>query len=228
MTACAPAPSTAARALDAADAAADAAGKPAADRGDDAPRCRLRPWRRRDRSAARAESARTSLIHGSGSGASIASFSPCTSWTTWPFWRSIEGISMSEPDRNAVRRAGSRFRSATLVFGVVKDRRGQRRVGVAAREDVGEVVEAAGAARGDDRDVHGVGRPRRSSRSRSRPWCRRGPSTSAGSRRRRAIRPRAPTRPRRARRRPCRCARRRAKPSSRRLASMATMTAWLP
>ena len=42
-------------------------------------------------------------------------------------------------------------------LGVVKDRRGQRGVGVAAREDVGEVVERAGAARGDHRNVDGVG-----------------------------------------------------------------------
>ena len=33
-------------------------------------------------------------IHGSGSGASMARRSPCTSWTTWPFWRSIDGISI--------------------------------------------------------------------------------------------------------------------------------------
>jgi signal transduction histidine kinase len=33
-------------------------------------------------------------IHGSGSGAWMARRSPCTSWTTWPSWRSIDGISM--------------------------------------------------------------------------------------------------------------------------------------
>ena len=61
-----------------------------------------------------------------------------------------------------------RFSSRHARFGVVKDRRGQRGVGVAAREDVGEVLERAGAARGDHRDVHRVGRPPPSSRSRSR------------------------------------------------------------
>src|SRR4030095_9260406 len=41
-------------------------------------------------------------------------------------------------------------------FGVVKDRRGQRRIGVAAGEDVDEMIERAGAARGDHRNVHRV------------------------------------------------------------------------
>ncbi len=39
----------------------------------------------------------------------------------------------------------------------MEDRRGQRGVGAAAREDVGEVIERAGAARRDHRDVDGVG-----------------------------------------------------------------------
>ena len=42
------------------------------------------------------------LIHGSGSGASIASFSPWTSWTTWPSWRSMDGN--QHGSRRAVRR----------------------------------------------------------------------------------------------------------------------------
>ena len=42
-------------------------------------------------------------------------------------------------------------------IGVVEDRRRERRVGAAGREDVGEVLEPAGAARGDDRNVHGIG-----------------------------------------------------------------------
>ena len=41
-------------------------------------------------------------------------------------------------------------------LGVVEDRGGEGRVGVAGREHLGEVVERAGAPRGDHRNVHGV------------------------------------------------------------------------
>src|SRR4029453_11998611 len=41
-------------------------------------------------------------------------------------------------------------------IGEVKDRRGKRGVGMAVREDVGEMIEAACAARGDDRDIDRV------------------------------------------------------------------------
>src|SRR5438093_360808 len=139
----------------------------------------------------------------------IASRSPCTSCTTAPPWRSMEGISMFSsygvsratvyhegPKKSHERHENTKatkqndlFRAfrefscfswcgsgsswkpsqphgyAPLLkvklerpyarFRVMKDRRRERRVGAAGREDVDEVIEAAGAAGGDDRDRHG-------------------------------------------------------------------------
>ena len=90
------------------------------------------------------------------------------------------------------------FRSAHAVLRVVEDRRGQRGVGAAGGEHVHEVVERSRRRRTRSRECSRPPTRRPSSRSRSRTACRRGRSTSAGSRRRRATRPRAPTRPRRA------------------------------
>ena len=53
------------------------------------------------------------------------------------------------------------FEIRDRVLGVVEDRRRQRRVGLAGGEDVEEVVERAGAARGDDRESTPRSRPRR-------------------------------------------------------------------
>ena len=73
--------------------------------------------------------------------------------------RSIEGISMrrlpDESHRHAARRQ-KLLQVADGVLGEMKDRRGQRRIGAARCEDVGEVIRCAGAARRDDRNPHGV------------------------------------------------------------------------
>ena len=95
------------------------------------------------------------------------------------------------------------------MLGKMEDRRRQRGVGFAPREDLGEVLERAGAARRDDRDATPPSTRPRSARSRSRRACRRDRSTSAAPRRRRGPRPPAPTRPHRVRSMCCRCGRRR-------------------
>src|SRR5215813_953974 len=99
------------------------------------------------------------VIQTSGSAASIASFSPCTSWTMRPPCKSIDGINMGqalEADRD-LSVAEVSLQLADARVGVVKDRRGQCRVGVAAREYVRKVIEPTRAAGRDDWDVDGVG-----------------------------------------------------------------------
>ena len=230
MTACAPSPSTARACSTVRMPPPTRQGSGGADRARPAPRCLPRPRRRRGRSAAPGDTAQNFSIQPSRSSVSSASRSPCTSWTTRPPLRSMEGISMRgtvEPHGHACPRRNC-LRSEHGVFREVEDRGRQRGVGAPGGEHVDEVLEGAGAARRDDRDLHGVCDAPRSTRSRSRSACRRGRSTSAGSRRRRGPRLRAPTRPRRGLPRRARSARRPRTRRPARFASMATTTAWLP
>src|SRR6476646_4645722 len=114
--------------------------------------------------------------HFDTSSSRIASRSPCTSCTTAPPFKSIAGISMkiqgevrtqksevrtttqkseleksSEPHWNVVFAKVS-LQRVDAGFSVVKDRRRERCVSGAAREDIHEVVKASRAARSDDGD----------------------------------------------------------------------------
>ena len=79
----------------------------------------------------------------------------------------------SQPDRDAARSRSAALSVRTLLVRVVEDRRGQRGVGAARGEHVGEVLAAPGAARGDDRDGHGVGDGGRQLAVETRSSCRR-------------------------------------------------------
>ena len=87
----------------------------------------------------------------------------------------------------------SSLTAATEQLAVVEDRRGEHRVG-ARLDALDQVLRLADPARGDHRHVDRAPTRRARARGRSRPWCRRGPSRSAGSPPPRARRPRAPTR----------------------------------
>src|SRR5215470_11601006 len=85
----------------------------------------------------------------------IARRSPCTSCTTAPFWRSIDGMSILEAHGNAGC-AEVRLQVLHAGFGVVKDRRGESGVGAAGREHVCKVLECAGAAGCNHWNRHGA------------------------------------------------------------------------
>ena len=76
----------------------------------------------------------------------------------------------------------------------VEDRGHERGVGLALGDALEEMLEAAGAARGDDGHRHGLGHRPREGEVVAVLRCRRGPCSSGGSRPRREPRPRAPTR----------------------------------
>src|SRR5262249_12966032 len=110
--------------------------------------------------------------------------SPCTSWTTLPLRRSIEGMSMrnrlngysvirlcrsnraNRVDRvnrstgfpGQAHRYAARvqmlFEIRDGVLRVMEDRGRQRRVGSSAGEHIDEVLERSGAAGGNHRDLH--------------------------------------------------------------------------
>ncbi len=68
----------------------------------------------------------------------------------------------------------------------MEDRGGQHRGGVAVADAFDEMVQRADAARGDHRHAHRVGDRAGQREVEAGSWCRRGPSRSAGSRRRRS------------------------------------------
>src|SRR5581483_9778125 len=74
----------------------------------------------------------------------------------WPPCRSIDGISMSESHRDVLVAKVS-LQLADARVRIMENRCGQRRVGAAAREHVVEMIESAGTARGDDRDLDRAG-----------------------------------------------------------------------
>src|SRR5438105_3370637 len=69
-----------------------------------------------------------------------------------PPWRSIDGISMSETDRNPLA-AEIALQLTDADAAGVEDGRREARVRVSPREDLAEVFDRAGAAGGDDGDV---------------------------------------------------------------------------
>src|SRR5215471_8342310 len=85
----------------------------------------------------------------------IARRSPCTSCTTAPFWRSIDGMSILEAHGNAGC-AEVRLQVLHAGFSIVKDRRGERCVGAAGREHVCKMLECAGAAGRNHWNRHGA------------------------------------------------------------------------
>ena len=185
------------RAIGGAHAAADPAGQPARRSTRPAPGCRRCSSPRRDRSAGSSESRSNLRTQPSMSSVATASRSPCTSCTICPPWRSIEGISMRSATSLTGRcrdRADTTFELGDGVLAEVKDRRGQRGVGLARREDVVEVLERAGAAGGDHRDRHRGGHRGGQLAVEPARACRRDRSRSAGSLPRRARPPRSPTR----------------------------------
>src|SRR5438067_10892687 len=69
-----------------------------------------------------------------------------------PPWRSIDGISMSETDRNPLATEIALQLTDADAAGV-EDGRREARVRVSPREDLAEVFDRAGAAGSDDGDV---------------------------------------------------------------------------
>ena len=85
----------------------------------------------------------------------------------------------AEPTGRTGTPAAARWRLelGRLVYVAVVEDRGARTASAPASQAVDEVVELAGAAGGDHRHVDRAPRSRASARGRSRPWCRRGPSS---------------------------------------------------
>ena len=84
-------------------------------------------------------------------------------------------------------------------FAVVEQACGERRVAAGLFEDVDEVGQLARTARSDDRQIDGGANRRAAAGDRSRRACRRDRCSSRAVRRHRAVRLRAPIRPRRGR-----------------------------
>ena len=101
----------------------------------------------------------------------------------------------SLPAVRSVRRTGTPLRAeealqvAKALYGVVENRRRQRRIGTALDEYVEKIRGRVGAAGGDHRHGHRVGNRGGQRADRSRCACRRDPSRSAGSRPRRTHAP---------------------------------------
>src|SRR5687768_3171778 len=77
------------------------------------------------------------------------------SWTTLPPLRSMAGINMLEPHRNSAL-VKHLLQVADSVFGEVKDRRRERRIGAPVDEHLGKMLERAGASGCDHRNRHGA------------------------------------------------------------------------
>ena len=138
MTRFAPASRTAARAQSESNAAADLARKALRDLRDERGVVALPHGGVEIDELDQRKARRTSSIQYSKSSKARRSFSPCTSWTMRPPSRSMEGISMGAS--RECRRRKFRFEGAGARDAEVEDAGGERGVGLAAREDIGEVL----------------------------------------------------------------------------------------